>query len=167
MAEATDVLVVGSGVAGMWYALQMADHARVTMVTKREPRETNSRYAQGGIAAVRSADDHLDHHIQDTMVAGAGLCRREAVEQTVRKGPARVRELIEYGARFTRSAADPGAYSLHREGGHSHRRILHAADYTGKEMVRALHAACHEHPNITILDHHMACLLYTSDAADE
>ncbi len=162
MTEATDVLVIGSGVAGMWYALRVADNMRVTMVTKRAPQESNSRYAQGGIAAVWSDDDHLDNHIRDTLVAGAGLCRRDAVEQTVRQGPGRVRELIEFGASFTRSHSDPEAYSLHQEGGHSHRRILHAADYTGREMVRALHEACAAHPNITILDHHMAVDILTA-----
>jgi len=161
MAEPTDFLVIGSGVAGMWYALHAAEAGRVTMVTKRQPRESNSAYAQGGIAAVWSDDDHLDNHIRDTLVAGAGLCRRDAVEQTVRTGPERVKELIAFGAEFTRSHDDPEAYSLHREGGHSHRRILHAADFTGREMVRALHLACVEHPNITILDHHMAVNILT------
>ena len=161
MAEPTDFLVIGSGVAGMWYALHAAEAGRVTMVTKRQPRESNSAYAQGGIAAVWSDDDHLDNHIRDTLVAGAGLCRRDAVEQTVRTGPQRVKELIAFGAEFTRSHDDPEAYSLHREGGHSHRRILHAADFTGREMVRALHLACVEHPNITILDHHMAVNILT------
>jgi len=161
VAEATDFLVVGSGVAGMWYALHVADHGSVTMVTKRAPQESNSRYAQGGIAAVWSDDDHLDNHIRDTLVAGAGLCRRDAVEQTVRTGPQRVRELIDFGAQFTRDGDDPESYSLHREGGHSHRRILHAADFTGREMVRALNAACKAHPNITILDHHMAVNIIT------
>ncbi len=140
----------------------MAEVAKVIMVTKRAPDESNSRYAQGGIAAVWSEDDNLDNHIRDTLVAGAGLCRRDAVEQTVRKGPQRVQELIEYGAKFTRSTSDPETYSLHREGGHSHRRILHAADYTGREMVRALHEACAAHPNITILDHHMAVNILTA-----
>lgn len=161
MAEATDFLVIGSGVAGMWFALQAAAHGRVTMVTKSEPQESNSRYAQGGIAAVWSEDDALDNHVRDTLVAGAGLCRRDAVEQTVREGPARVRDLIALGTEFTRRTDDPGAYDLHREGGHSHRRILHAADFTGQEMVRALHAACVEHPNITLLQHHMAVDLIT------
>ena len=165
MAEPTDFLVIGSGVAGMWYALHVADHGRVTMVTKRAPRESNSAYAQGGIAAVWSDDDHLDNHVRDTLVAGAGLCRRDAVEQTVRTGPQRVRELIDFGANFTRAHDNPGAYSLHREGGHSHRRILHAADFTGREMVRALNEACHDHPNITILDHHMAVNIVTENWA--
>ena len=162
MAQATDFLVIGSGVAGMWFALQAAEQGRVTMVTKSEPLESNSRYAQGGIAAVWSSEDDFDSHVQDTLIAGAGLCRRDAVEQTVREGPARVRDLIEVGTRFTRRTDDPEAYDLHREGGHSHRRILHAEDFTGQEIVRALHLACAEHPNITVLDHHMAVDLVTA-----
>ncbi|MCB9686456.1 MAG: L-aspartate oxidase [Alphaproteobacteria bacterium] len=145
----------------MWFALRAAAHGRVTVVTKTTPQESNSAYAQGGIAAVWEDGDDFEHHIEDTLVAGAGLCRRDAVEVTVREGPARVRELIEFGARFTRKDEDPAAYDLHREGGHSHRRILHAADFTGKEMVRALHEAAAEHPNITLLDHHMAVDLVT------
>ncbi len=161
MAEPTDFLVIGSGVAGMWYALKVADRGRVTMLTKTRPEESNSRYAQGGIAAVWSDDDDFENHVRDTLVAGAGLCRPEAVAQTVREGPARVRDLIAVGTRFTRRQDDPEVYDLHREGGHSHRRILHAADFTGEEMVRALYEACRVHPNITLLDHHMAIDLIT------
>ena len=161
MAEPTDYLVIGSGVAGMWFALQVADQGRVTLLTKTRPEESNSRYAQGGIAAVWSDDDDFDHHVRDTLVAGAGLCRPEAVAQTVREGPARVRDLIGVGTQFTRRRDDPAAYDLHQEGGHSHRRILHAADFTGQEMVRALYLACVQHPNISVLDHHMAVDLIT------
>ncbi len=162
MAEPTDFLVIGSGVAGMWFALNAARYGRVTMITKGEAQESNSRYAQGGIAAVWSGEDTFDDHVRDTLVAGAGLCRREAVEQTVREGPDRVRDLIEFGTNFTRRSDAPEEYDLHREGGHSHRRILHAADFTGQEIVRALHQACVEHPRITLLDHHMAVDLVTA-----
>ncbi len=161
MAETTDFLVIGSGVAGMWFALQVAPHGRVTMVTKTRALESNSRYAQGGIAAVWTDDDHIDHHVRDTLVSGAGLCRRDAVEQTVGEGPQRVRDLIDLGAQFTRRSDDPEAYDLHQEGGHSHRRILHAEDFTGQEVVRALNLACVQHPNITLLDHHMAVNIVT------
>jgi L-aspartate oxidase len=161
LAQSTDFLVIGSGVAGMWFALQAAKLGRVTILNKAAAQESNSRYAQGGIAAVWSEEDDFDTHVQDTLIAGAGLCRREAVEVTVREGPTRVRELIEFGARFTTKHDDPTSYDLHREGGHTHRRILHAEDFTGQEMVRALHAACIEDPNIQILDHHLAIDLLT------
>ncbi len=154
--QQSDFLVIGSGVAGMWFALKAAEHGSVTIVTKRAATESNSAHAQGGIAAVWDEDDAIEHHIRDTLVAGAGLCRREAVEKTVREGPARVRELIEFGANFTRRADAPDEYDLHREGGHSHRRILHAADFTGREIVRALHAAVRADDRIRLLDHHVA-----------
>lgn len=163
MAAPTDFLIVGSGIAGLSLALRAVRHGRVTIVTKRAVRESNTSHAQGGIAAVWSADDSYDEHIADTLVAGAGLCRREAVEQTVRYGPERVRDLIDMGTRFTRSHADPGRYDLHREGGHSQRRILHADDLTGREVVRALYAACVETPGIEILDHRLAVDVVTEN----
>ncbi len=161
MVETSDFLVLGSGVAGLQFALHVAEFGTVTVLTKDRPEESNSAYAQGGIAAVWSATDDFEHHIQDTFVAGAGLCRPEAVEATVREGPDRVRELIALGAKFTRHDDDPTQYDLHQEGGHSHRRILHAEDLTGAEMVRALHVACEAHPNVRILDHHIAIDLIT------
>jgi L-aspartate oxidase len=164
VSDSTDVIVIGSGVAGLFFALELADHARVTVVTKHARGESNSRYAQGGIAAVWNADDDFEHHIEDTLVAGAGLCRREAVEQTIREAPARIRDLIAYGTKFTTQDGDPGTYDLHREGGHSHRRILHAADLTGAEMVRALVAACEARPDrIRILDEHTAIDLISAN----
>ena len=156
MAQRTDFLVIGSGVAGMWFALQAARLGKVTILTKAVQEESNSRYAQGGIAAVWSEDDDYDSHVRDTLIAGAGLCRREAVEVAVREAPARIRDLIDIGMRFTREHEHPEKYSLHREGGHSHRRILHAADLTGAELVRALAEACAAEPNVTILEHHVA-----------
>ena len=161
MDRVAQVLVIGSGVAGMWAALQAARHGRVTLLTKDIPEESNSRYAQGGIAAVWNEGDSYEDHVRDTLIAGAGLCRRDAVEVTVREGPERVRDLIAFGARFTRTGEDPEAYDLHREGGHSHRRILHADDMTGAEMVRALTAACAENPAIDVLDHRLVVDLLT------
>jgi L-aspartate oxidase len=158
----TDFLVIGSGIAGLSFALRAARHGTVTVLTKTDPEESNSRYAQGGIAAVWSKDDDFASHIRDTLVAGAGLCRPEAVEQTVREGPARVQELIELGARFTLRDGGVEGYDLHREGGHSHRRILHADDMTGAELVRALLVACSQEPQIRMLDHHIAIDLITS-----
>ena len=157
----SEILVIGSGVAGMWFSLQAAKYAKVTLITKAHPTESNSRYAQGGIAAVWADDDDHASHVKDTLVAGAGLCRREAVEQTVGMGPQRVRDLIDTGAQFTRDADHPDQYSLHREGGHSVRRILHAADLTGAELVRALNKACRAEPNIELLSHHIAVDLVT------
>jgi len=161
MSHETDFLVIGSGVAGLSFALKAARHGRVVVMTKDVPEESNSRYAQGGIAAVWSDKDDEDSHIQDTFVAGAGLCRPDAVVKTVREGPARVRELIELGVQFTRNAEDPTRYDLHREGGHAHRRILHADDLTGAELVRALSEACEAEPNIELRQHHAAVDLIT------
>ena len=159
------VLVIGSGVAGLTYALKAAEFASVTLVTKKENTESNTNYAQGGIAAVMSADDSPDMHIQDTLEAGAQLCRREAVAQMVREGPARVRELIEWGARFSQVAAAGGEprLSLGREGGHSRHRIVHAKDLTGREVERTLVAAVQRHPTINVLEHHAAIELITAD----
>lgn len=157
MSEPT-VLVIGSGVAGLTYALKAAEFARVVLVTKKENTESNTNYAQGGIAAVVGEDDRPELHIADTLNAGAGLCRVEAVEQMVREGPERVRELIAWGAQFSRErdAAGRERLSLGREGGHSRRRIIHARDATGREVERALITAVQEHPRISIHEHHAA-----------
>ena len=158
-----DFLILGAGIAGLTFALEAARHGRVLLVCKTEREESNTRYAQGGIAAVWGADDNLEDHVRDTLVAGAGLCRRPAVEQTVREAPERIRELIRLGVQFSRSDGDPAAYDLHREGGHSARRILHADDLTGAEIVRALLAAADAEPNIEILEHHVAVDLVTAN----
>jgi L-aspartate oxidase len=159
--DSSDFLVLGSGVAGLSFALEAAKHGTVTILTKERAEESNSVYAQGGIAAVWSEQDDFEAHVRDTLIAGAGLCRPEAVHKTVTEGPARVRELITIGARFTRWDEDPSKYDLHREGGHSHRRILHAEDLTGAELVRALMVACAAEPNIRLLDHHAGIDLIT------
>lgn len=161
MERTTPYLVIGSGVAGMWFALQAAQHDDVVILTKDEPQESNSRYAQGGIAAVWNDQDSHENHVRDTMVAGGGLCRRDAVEVTVREGPERVRELIELGTEFTRREHDPDEYDLHQEGGHSHRRILHADDVTGAEIVRALNKAIQDHPRIRMIPYRMVVDLVT------
>ena len=161
MQRETECLVIGTGAAGMWFALQAARFCRVTLITKSVPTESNSRYAQGGIAAVWDESDSYEHHVRDTLVAGAGICRRDAVEITVREGPDRVRELIHLGTEFTRQDGQTDEYDLHREGGHSHRRILHAADVTGAEIVRSLGEACAKHENIELLDNYMAVDLIT------
>jgi len=132
-----DYLVLGSGIAGLSFALQASRHGSVALLAKRSRSETNTAYAQGGIAAVMQAPDSVEEHVRDTLVAGGGLCREEAVRVTVTEGPARVRELIDLGAEFTRDST-PLGYHLTREGGHSRRRVLHAADQTGREIERTL-----------------------------
>ncbi len=160
MSERFDFLVIGGGVAGLFFALKAARHGRVAVLTKRARSEGATNYAQGGIAAVLSPEDSLEAHVNDTLAAGAGLCRREAVEVCVHEGPGRVRELVELGVEFTRR--DGGRdLDLTREGGHSTRRVAHAADLTGREVERALLAACDEQPNITFFQHCMAIDLIT------
>ena len=137
MRQAFDYLVLGSGVAGLSFALQASRHGTVALLAKRARSETNTVYAQGGIAAVMSPPDSVEEHVHDTLVAGGGLCREDAVRVTLSEGPARVRELIELGAEFTRDST-PLGYHLTREGGHSRRRVLHAADQTGRAIERTL-----------------------------
>jgi L-aspartate oxidase len=153
----TEVLIVGSGIAGLSAALRCARFADVVVVTKDRVPEGSTRYAQGGIASVWSPDDSFDAHIEDTTVAGAGLCRPEAVEVVVREGPDRVRDLIALGAVFdSQTLAGEQVYDLGREGGHSKRRILHALDATGHEVMRALIAAARREPRIRIVENHLA-----------
>lgn len=149
----SDVLVVGSGIAGLTFALAAARQRSVVLITKKTRPESSTNYAQGGIAAVFGDDDSFALHREDTYLAGAGLCHPDAVDALVREGPVRVRELIDRGARFTREA---GALSLGREGGHSRRRIVRADDLTGREIERALLAAVADSSNITILEDHAA-----------
>jgi L-aspartate oxidase len=158
-----DVLVIGSGMAGLTYALRAAEHADVCVVTKKERAASSTNYAQGGIAAVMAPEDSLELHVRDTLVAGAGLCHLRAVDELVRDGPARVRDLIEWGVRFSKSAE---GLSLGREGGHSRRRILHAGDLTGREIERALLHAVAEHPRIRVIEDLQAVdLLVAHDGA--
>lgn len=154
----TDFVVVGSGIAGLWSALKLAQRGRVVLVTKKERVESNTNYAQGGLAAVMSPDDSPELHLQDTLKAGAGLCRRSVVEILVNEGPDRVRELMEFGARFTTERTPDGQVrlALGREGGHSRRRIVHAADLTGREVERALTSAVERNPHITLLENCIA-----------
>lgn len=151
----TDFLVVGSGIAGLTYALKVAEDCpdkTVVVLTKTQSDETNTKYAQGGIAGVMDFDkDSFNKHIEDTLIAGDGLCKREVVEIVVREGVERIKEIIEWGARFDKDK--DGDYSLGREGGHSEFRILHHKDVTGKEMERALLEAISMRPNIQLLSH--------------
>jgi len=148
-----DVLVLGSGIAGLFFALKVAEFGRVAVVTKKDQPESNTNYAQGGIAAALAPDDSPELHARDTYTSGAGLCHTDAVEALVREGPTRVRELMELGARFTSHGDD---LSLGREGGHSRRRIVRADDLTGREVERALLAAIAASPAIDIFENHMA-----------
>jgi len=149
----TDVLVLGSGIGGLFLALSVAERARVTIVTKKQDHDSNTNHAQGGIAAVLSGTDSFASHVKDTLVAGAGLCHPDVVRDVVRGGPDAVRELAALGARFTREGK---GFELGREGGHSARRIVHAKDQTGREIERALLAAAATHANVTLLENHLA-----------
>ncbi|HLT28698.1 MAG TPA: L-aspartate oxidase [Myxococcaceae bacterium] len=147
MVHRFDFLVLGGGVSGLTFALRAARHGRVAVLTKRARHEGSTHWAQGGIAAVLSEEDTFDRHITDTLEAGCHLNLREAVEVTVREGPERIRELLELGADFDRRAE--GDLDLTREGGHSKRRIVHAGDFTGREVERTLLAAADASPQIT------------------
>ncbi len=158
-----DFLVLGSGIAGLSFALKVAPDARVAIVTKKTRAESNTNYAQGGIAAVVSKEDSFAIHVRDTLEAGAGLCHEDVVRTIVEEGPARIAELIEFGMNFSeREVNGLRELDLGREGGHSKRRILHAKDITGREVERALLAAIAEHPNIEIFENHFAIDLITA-----
>ena len=180
-----DFTVIGSGVAGLRYALEVAKQGTVAVITKDEPHESNTNYAQGGVSAVLCPLDSVESHMQDTMVAGAHLCDEETVrvkfliaadyvcmylcivlkclfffQVVCTEGPERIRELIAMGASFDHG--EDGNLHLAREGGHSHRRIVHAADMTGREIERALLEAVLNDPNISVFKHHFAIDLLTS-----
>src|SRR5882757_729940 len=151
-----DYLVLGSGIAGLTFALKVAPHGRVAIVTKKDRAESNTNYAQGGIAAVTSREDSFESHVQDTLEAGAGLCKENVVRTIVQEGPARIAELIELGMQFSEreipSSHGARELDLGREGGHSKRRILHAKDVTGRQIESALLAAIAARPNIEIFE---------------
>ncbi|MEJ2200633.1 MAG: L-aspartate oxidase [Desulfuromonadaceae bacterium] len=155
----SDFLVIGSGIAGLSYALKVADKGTVAIVTKRNISETATQLAQGGIAAVYTEEDSFDAHIDDTMVAGVHLPHEDIVRMTIEGGPEAIADLIKWGVQFSRKEDD--SYDLTREGGHSHRRILHAMDSTGREIERALVEAVQQHPNITVYENHIAVDLIT------
>ncbi len=159
MEHTSDILVIGSGLAGLGYALKVADFARVNLVTKRGLTETSTSKAQGGIAAVLGPDDRFEYHIQDTLTVGEGLSHPDIVELVVRQGPARIRELVEMGAHF--DLGKDNGYDLGREGGHSHRRVIHAQDMTGAEVERILAEKVLSHPNIRVFENHMGVNLIT------
>jgi L-aspartate oxidase len=150
----TDYLVLGSGIAGLHFALLAAEHGRVVVITKKQPDDTNTNWAQGGVAAVLSPVDSFEQHIQDTLVAGDGLCDRDVVEMCVTEGPAQVQRLLDLGVRLARTPS--GQLDLGREGAHTHNRVVHWQDVTGREIQRALLEAARRSSNITILDEHLA-----------
>jgi L-aspartate oxidase len=149
----TDFLIIGSGVAGLSLALNLADRGTVAVVTKKDLADSNTNYAQGGIASVSGTDDSFDLHMADTLRAGDGLCRREVVEAVVTEGPERIADLRELGVAFT---TDAGRLALGLEGGHSRKRIVFSADRTGREVETRLLDAVSDHDNITLYPYHMA-----------
>ena len=164
-------LIIGSGVAGLIFALKASEQGTVAIVTKKKSAESNTNYAQGGIAAVTSAEDSFEMHVKDTLEAGAGLCKEAVVRRIVEEGPARIRELIDLGMHFSERVI-PASYGrkeldLGREGGHSKRRILHAKDITGREVERALLEAAAQKPNIHIFEDHCAIDLITTQKLGE
>ncbi|WP_289021021.1 L-aspartate oxidase [Desulfobacter postgatei] len=157
----TDFLVIGSGVAGLSYALKVAQFGRVVIITKKKIYKTNTALAQGGVAAVFSKTDSFENHVADTLAAGDGLCDEDVVRMVVENGPERIRELVDLGARFNLEGGGKYDFSLGREGGHSQNRIIHARDLTGKEIEDVLVHNVEQHENITILENHVAVNLIT------
>ena len=160
-----DYIVLGSGIAGLYYSLKVAELGKVAIITKKHRAESNTNYAQGGIAAVTSREDSVEKHVEDTCTAGAGLCHRDVVKQILTEGPARIQDLVALGMEFSeRESSETGKreWDLGKEGGHSKRRILHAKDVTGREIERALLQAIAIHPNIDIFENHFAIDLITS-----
>lgn len=158
-----DVLIIGSGASGLSLALQLADHARVAVISKTALIESNTLYAQGGISAVLDASDSIESHIQDTLEAGAGLCDSETVRLVVTQGKACIDWLLAQGVPFTEVESETGAQLLHltREGGHTHRRVVHAADATGRAVETSLEKHARQHPNVHLFEYHNAIDLIT------
>ena len=157
----TDFLVIGSGIAGLSFALKAARYGEVTIVTKKAMVDTSTNLAQGGIAAVTGPDDSFELHIADTLRSGDGLSRPDVVELVVKEAPERIKELVDIGVQFTTRPENQTYFDLGKEGGHSRRRIVHAQDLTGQEIERALVARTRENPRITIYENHIAIDLLT------
>ena len=161
MMKRTDFLVIGSGIAGLSYALKVAQFGKVTIVTKKQVQKTNTALAQGGVAAVFSQMDSVDLHLADTLAAGDGLCSREVARMVVTDGPDRIKDLVSQGAHFNKQGKGEYDFSLGQEGGHSRKRIVYAQDLTGKEIEETLVKNIQENENITILEDHIAINLIT------
>src|ERR1051326_3065070 len=158
----TDFLILGSGIAGLSLAIKLSGLGTVALVSKREFLEGSTLHAQGGIAAVMSPEDSFEQHIQDTLKAGAGLCREDIVRAVVEEGPERVKELIQWGMDFSRDDHDEDhPYELGLEGGHSRRRILHAGDATGSEIAKTLLKKAQASSHIQFYEFHIAIDLIT------
>jgi L-aspartate oxidase len=158
-----DVLVIGSGAAGLTLALRLAGTATVCVLCKGDLKEGSTYYAQGGIAAVMDDEDSVQAHVADTLRAGSGLCHEDVVQTIAERGPDSIRWLIDQGVEFTRTDQPGGALHLTMEGGHSHRRVIHAADATGKAVSNTLVGQALEHPNISVHTHHVAVDLITAN----
>jgi L-aspartate oxidase len=159
MKKRTDFLVIGSGIAGLSFALKAAKYGKVTVVTKANLEDTNTRYAQGGIAAVFSEPDNFEKHINDTLIAGGGICNEEVVRMVVQEAPDRIKDLINLGVSFDKK--EDGTYDLAKEGGHTEYRILHHKDKTGESIQMTLMERVRNEPNIEILEHHFAIEILT------
>lgn len=158
----SDVLVIGSGIAGLMFALRVAEVGTVALVTKKEAMDSNTNLAQGGIASVFGRFDSFELHIEDTLASGDGLCNRDVVQKVVTSGPQLITELMEMGVQFSlQQGQDEPPFDLGREGGHSQNRIVHAHDMTGREVERVLVEKARNHPNITLYENHMAIDLIT------
>lgn len=156
MASSCDFLVIGCGLAGLAYALKVAEHGHVIILSKTKAPATNTSMAQGGIAAVMSPDDSFENHLKDTLTAGAGLCREDIVKLVVKAAPDRIEDLLKWGIQFDVQAPDSSTLDLTREGGHSHRRILHVQDHTGRDIHNHLLRLALRHPNIEFKEDHFA-----------
>jgi len=154
-----DFLIIGSGIAGLSYALKVADFGKVILISKASLDDTNTSYAQGGIAAVTYDPDTFEKHVEDTLICGDGLCNEEVVRMIVSEGPAQISQLMQWGVKFDRKPN--GQYDLAREGGHSEHRILHHKDNTGYEIQRALSQKVRQHPNIQVFENHFAVEIIT------
>jgi L-aspartate oxidase len=164
MKTSTDFLIIGSGIAGLSMAIHSAQYGRVMLVTKKADSDSNTNHAQGGIACVLDPNDSVESHIQDTLVTGCGACNEQAVRILVNEGRERVKELLSWGAKFTKSSKSNAFGKLHlgREGGHTFNRIVHAHDLTGKELENLLLRHARKHPNISILENHYCVELITN-----
>lgn len=163
----TDIVVIGSGIAGLTYALEAAESGSVILITKKQDTESATNYAQGGIASVLGKTDSFDLHVSDTLKGGAGLCKKRAVEIMVREGPKRIRDLQKWGVEFSYYYENRRkVLALGREGGHTQDRIVHKADFTGREVERTLVERCKEHPNIEIFEHVTAIDLVVEGSSD-